>query len=50
LLIATIAPAQLIPVRCWTLVAWFNHHSLLEPIGYIPRATRQSDHRCGSLT
>lgn len=44
LLIATIAPAQLIPVRCWTLVAWFNHHSLLEPVGYIPPAEAEANY------
>jgi hypothetical protein len=29
--------------QCWSGSAWFNHHRLMEPLGYIPPAEAEAN-------
>ncbi|MCS4511949.1 hypothetical protein NBM50_17320, partial [Xylophilus ampelinus] len=35
---------QVLRFRLETAVSWFNHHRLLEPIGYIPPAEAEANY------
>jgi hypothetical protein len=38
----------------WLAITWFNHHRLLEPLGYIPPAGAEANHckqsKCQALS
>ena len=37
---------EAVEIATLTWVAWFNHHRLLEPIGYIPPAEFEANYYC----